>query len=102
MSTLLSSWYKSRAYILFLLTILLAYLMKTHYVRVLICAEILTKPLWKLKIKISLHWVPIFLIYFAPQTRAKINKMSICRYHTDAIINCVFKIIATLDSLMLN
>ena len=76
--------------------------MKTHYVRVLISSEILTKPLLKLKIKISLHLVPIFLVYFAPQTRAKINKMSISRYHTDAIINCVFKIIAALDSLLLN
>ncbi len=37
-----------------------------------------------------------------PSNTGKLNKMSICRYHTDAIINCVFKIIATLDSLMLN
>ena len=50
----------------------------------------------------SSHWVPIFLVYFASQTRAKINKMSICRYHKDAIINCVFKIIATLASLLFN
>ena len=49
--------------------------------------------------KISSHWVPIFVVYFAPQTR---NKMSICRYHKDAIINCVFKIIATLASLLFN
>ena len=76
--------------------------MKTHNVRVLISSEILTKPLWKLKIKISSHWVPIFLVYFASQTHAKINKMSICRYHTDAIINCEFKSIATLDSLLFN
>ena len=82
------------------MTILLAYLIKTHNVRVLISFEILTKPLWKLKIKICSHWVPIFLVYFASGTRAKINKMSICRYHKDAIINCVFKIIATLTSLL--
>ena len=43
-----------------------------------------------------------FLVYFASQTRAKINKMSICRYHKDAVINCVFKIIATLASLLFN
>ncbi len=77
-------------FILFLLTILLAHLIKTHSVRVLISFEILTKQLWKLKIKISSHWVPIFLVYFTSQTRAKINKMSICRYHKDAIINCIF------------
>ena len=46
--------------------------------------------------------VPIFLVYLASQTRAKINKMSICRYHKDAIINCVFKIIPHLVSLLFN
>ena len=42
------------------------------------------------------------VIYFASQTCAKINKMSICRYHKDVIINCEFKIIATLASLLFN
>ena len=76
--------------------------MKTHNVRVLISSEILIKPLWKLKIKISSHLVQIFLVYFTSQIYTKINKMSICIYHTDAIINCVFKSIANLDSLLSN
>ena len=61
--------------------------MKTRNVRVLVSSEILAKPLQKLKIKISSHWVPIYLVNFASQTRAKINKMSICRYH-NAIVDC--------------
>ena len=86
-------------FILFLFTILLAYLMKTHNIRVPISSEILTKPLWKLKI--SSHWVPIFLVYFASQKRAKIKKIQFADT-THAIINCVFKMISTLDSLLFN
>ena len=39
---------------------------------------------------------------FCLSNTAKINIMSICRYHKDAIINYVFKIIATLASSLFN
>ena len=43
-----------------------------------------------------------FPCIFCLSNTGKINKTSICRYHTDAITNYVFKIIATLDSLLFN